>query len=812
MKSHQTNVKTWFNKRTKTLVQVFIIAVVFSLVFFGGTQDADANQVVQTNVTEGACQISANAAVANQRYSWTGNGQYSSNGLELGTCVYDDGIPRPDETGDGSDAGNTSTQNTQSPVNEMKAPGSCAGWRIAFCGVQDILHWLVYFVWQFFGLFLAFAGLFLDFSIKLSIESFSTFVKGMESIRLAWVVVRDVLTITFIFALLYAGIRMILGLGADKNILRGVIVAGLLINFSFFFTSVIIDVSNVLTVEIYKSVQKFGNDSNQQAGFQTGTASLSGISSALMQGLRPIAVSGVPNNAGQAMIETKLAGSQAIIRLIMGSIFLLIATFVLLYIALTLVLRVVILIVLLITSPISVMGGLFPQLAGLSKKWWGELTSQAVQAPVLMLSIFVTVVVVNHTSFQTSLNAVVPNIDPQTSLPAATVLVLFGGSIQNVFTFMIAIGLLITGIIISKSMASSAGSKVTGLAGGIAGSLALGGVSFLGRQTVGRYAANVAESSTLNAAASAGGARGLLAAQAIRAAKFAGNSSFDLRGIKAFAGNAGAGKAPKGYIDSQKDAVKRIEGYLKNVTGDPTEIEKATETEKARVAREELEKAQLDLTNKKISEADFATLKAKYTLAISNAEAALEQINERDQIAKRAAQTAWLPFSKRNKSIKEARELDTETEAGARRQVSKRATSLSVAQVANVRNIIEEVNKNGGIKKDQKKAVIERRIQELGADVEAYYRATQKLADIQEKQTVANKAAQEHAVSQMADSTNFFDGEARQEAANEYRKKLKQTKEEKLIKDIKELSEKSEEDGEKSPDTTGHGAAENNQQ
>lgn len=447
-----------------------------------------------------------------------------------------------------------------------------------FCGITDILHWIVYFIWQFFGLSLAFAGLFLDFSINISIENFSKFIDGVQSIKTAWTVIRDALTITFIFTLLYAGIQMILGLGTNKNILRGVIIAGLLINFSFFFTSIIIDVSNVLTVEIYKSVEKFGNNN---ASFTTGPAALSGVSAALMQGLKPIGTAGVP--AGTEGLTLQLAGSQAIIRLIMGSIFLLISTFVLLAIALILILRVLILIVLLITSPISVMGGLFPQLSGFSKKWWGELISQAIQAPILMLSLFVTIIVINHPSFQSTLNTLIPTIDDTTSPGVAIVLVMFGGSIQNVFTFLIAIGLLITGMIVAKSAGGEAGGKATAFASGLAGKLAFGGTAALGAHTMGRLGGRLAESNFANRLKGDDRiGRQLLGSALVNIGSKAGKASFDVRG--ALPGQIGAGKAAPGFIEREKNLKKEREDAAKQIKTN------ADEAAKEHAKREELAK------------------------------------------------------------------------------------------------------------------------------------------------------------------------------------------------------------------------------
>ena len=73
----------------------------------------------------------------------------------------------------------------------------------------------------------------------------------------AWTVVRDLSNLFFILVLLYIAIKIILDLGAaeaQKMIARVIIVA-LLINFSMFFTKVIIDSSNILALVFYNKLE-----------------------------------------------------------------------------------------------------------------------------------------------------------------------------------------------------------------------------------------------------------------------------------------------------------------------------------------------------------------------------------------------------------------------------------------------------------------------------------------------------------------------------------------------------------------------------
>ncbi|MBU0999224.1 hypothetical protein KKG24_02855, partial [Patescibacteria group bacterium] len=73
----------------------------------------------------------------------------------------------------------------------------------------------------------------------------------------AWGIVRDLSNIFFILILLYVAIKVILGLGGSevKKMIAKVIIIALLINFSMFFTQIIIDSSNILASIFYNKLQ-----------------------------------------------------------------------------------------------------------------------------------------------------------------------------------------------------------------------------------------------------------------------------------------------------------------------------------------------------------------------------------------------------------------------------------------------------------------------------------------------------------------------------------------------------------------------------
>ncbi len=90
----------------------------------------------------------------------------------------------------------------------------------------------------------------LDFFLGYSLDSNAY---NAEFITKGWGLIRDISNVAFIFTLLYLAIRHILGMSAKKAIPTLIVVA-LLLNFSLFFTKVVIDAGNILARAFYSSI------------------------------------------------------------------------------------------------------------------------------------------------------------------------------------------------------------------------------------------------------------------------------------------------------------------------------------------------------------------------------------------------------------------------------------------------------------------------------------------------------------------------------------------------------------------------------
>ncbi len=92
-------------------------------------------------------------------------------------------------------------------------------------------------------------------AITLSSQLYTAGTSGGTFIAVAWGIVRDMSNIFFILILLYTAIQVVLGLShSTKKTISMVIVMAMLINFSMFFTQVIIDSSNVLALIFYNKI------------------------------------------------------------------------------------------------------------------------------------------------------------------------------------------------------------------------------------------------------------------------------------------------------------------------------------------------------------------------------------------------------------------------------------------------------------------------------------------------------------------------------------------------------------------------------
>ncbi|MBX4216210.1 hypothetical protein KW797_04670, partial [Candidatus Parcubacteria bacterium] len=235
-----------------------------------------------------------------------------------------------------------------------------------------------------------------------------------------------------------------------------------------------------------------------------------------------------------------------------------------------------------------------------SHKWWKELWNQALLAPVFLLFIWIIL--------QLTSNLVPTNPDMNFAVALAG-----EGAVTIVIYFLLLLAFLVAALMAAKQLAGDAGSKFSEFGQKAIGSVAGGAGGWLGRQTVGRVGARVAESQWLRDQATKEGVGGRLAMLGLRTAEGTAKSSLDLRnapgastinekilrpagvGIDMGKGAAGGGfrkmedQIIKDRIKSRQDEAKLLE--FKETKKEEAERKEGGDTRSAKAITQERQRA-----------------------------------------------------------------------------------------------------------------------------------------------------------------------------------------------------------------------------
>ena len=202
--------------------------------------------------------------------------------------------------------------------------------------VAEVFGWVAVAILKIVSAITYISGSVLNYVIKYTIVDMSTHV-GEAKISDAWGIIRDVANMGFIFVLLYAAIMTIIGQGQDnRKLIVNVIVAAVLINFSLFFTKLVIDAANMLALLFYGAMVP------AEALVKGGDFINAGLANSIME---PLRIQSIWKAAGE------INGSQLLVIGVLGSVVALITAFVFFAIAIMLVIRFVALLFVMVLSP-----------------------------------------------------------------------------------------------------------------------------------------------------------------------------------------------------------------------------------------------------------------------------------------------------------------------------------------------------------------------------------------------------------------------------------------------------------------------------
>lgn len=297
-----------------------------------------------------------------------------------------------------------------------------------------------YFLIAFTSRILYLGGLMLDSSLRYFVFEMGTFVRGGVggAIEQGWTVIRDIINLTFVFGLIYAGLMTIIkGEGQTQKMLVAIILGALMINFSMYFAKIIIDITNVATFEIYNQMTTGSNPNSLEWG----------ISGLFMDKLGLLTLM---DGSEVKFVETVKSGG--ITFSILVSIFFLITFLVFIAGAILVTIRFIALLILLIFAPIAFAPAFLPYVGGLSKEWWDKLIANALFAPAFMLMVWFSVNILKASTL-TSAGTLASNlVNAPLSTEVSVSSTAVGATGAALINFVLAIGLMIGSLIVAKKI------------------------------------------------------------------------------------------------------------------------------------------------------------------------------------------------------------------------------------------------------------------------------------------------------------------------------------------------------------------------
>jgi hypothetical protein len=362
-----------------------------------------------------------------------------------------------------------------------------------------------------------------------------------EAVENGWMIIRDMVNMFFIFIIIWIAIATILSISRyhAKQMLARLIIAALLINFSLFFTRVMIDAGNVLAHGVYQSLTGGQNNISITQNFMD----LLGLQT-LYSMARGIADPASMANNNQSLPHELMSGTPYFINAVMRIATILILSYAFLIMCILFLARTVALVFLMIFSPIGFIGEVVPFISSWSKKWWDTLIGQILVLPVFLLLLYVIFLFAEQ----------IANLRGGGGIHQA--MASAGNNAQSInllINYAIIIFLLLAAIKVAKSLSGEIGKtavKWASTAGFVAGGAVVaagaGGAALAGRAAVGRLGQRVASSGALKDLAATEGSglgaslkRGIGKAGVALSEK-AATSSFDIRNSQLF--QAGAKK------------------------------------------------------------------------------------------------------------------------------------------------------------------------------------------------------------------------------------------------------------------------------
>lgn len=435
--------------------------------------------------------------------------------------------------------------------------------------IIEVLYWIIYIPsrWILYA-----GGILLDVFVNFSISS--KFYSEPVFILQGWTIVRDIANIGFIFGLLYIAIKLILNLGSSdtKKLLVHLVVVALLINFSLFFTRVVVDAGNILARVFYNEITITGPETDSFISSATGVEGKS-LSRGFMQGLslqKILSTSTIEKLKSSEGVEPDGGSATIALILIIGVVLNLIAAYVFIIVGLLFAGRILGLWFAMILSPIAFISHFIPQLKSQPRfgwdSWVKDLVSLSFMAPVFIFFIYLTLLFV-QTDFVTSV------------LTNEAELNFFEFLVYLIIPFVFLIVLLLMSKKVAVQMSGEIGKTIAGVEGhvktavggaglvvaGIAAGATASAAGAVGRRTLGRAGSAIAGSDRVKGMqGSSNSLYRSLGRVTERLGKGAAGANYDARNVFTKDGKISAmgitmrtGKGVQGGFTEQQEKIKK---------------------------------------------------------------------------------------------------------------------------------------------------------------------------------------------------------------------------------------------------------------
>ncbi len=347
--------------------------------------------------------------------------------------------------------------------------------------VTELNAWFGSLILTLASYLVAVSGTLLNFSMKLTLN-ISDIYDSTPAIENTWLIIRNLSSIFIIFTLLYTSVLTILDVGKTnvKDLVVKIIIAGLLINFSLFFTKAAIDASNLISMQFYRALAP-----------EYVTSLDGGLSDVFMSSLK---LQNIYHPDKSALAAGAKGESEIFVAIMIGTyggtILMLFAAISFLAAAVAFAIRTAVLIFLLAFSPVFFVGMIFPEIKkDVSDLWLSTLKGQLIFMPVYLLLMYVAMSFITDPGFMSFIQSNKPN-----GGGAATFVY---NQVGIVIQYVIAIVFINVPLIAAVKMGAMGTKFADGMVKGLTDKIyaqpkALGGV--IGRNTLGKLGGSLGSS------------------------------------------------------------------------------------------------------------------------------------------------------------------------------------------------------------------------------------------------------------------------------------------------------------------------------